>query len=252
MIVYKQPVVTVISYPTFVEPAHLPCKWKGESTNAERLIEYSGRICYMSQGNPAERTTAEYVTNILEQAHGSVTEHANISLLLEGVSRSLTHELVRHRAGFAYSQLSQRYVDSSDCAVVMPPRIQELGNVEQGKWIESMLEALEEYESLVNLLMQHDTSDLDKTSKRKAAREAARSVLPNAVETKIVVTANIRAWRHFLEMRGALGADAEIRKLAIAVLDALYPVAPSGFADYQIEKDPNGRLYIASNKYRKV
>src|SRR4029078_10998681 len=83
----------------------------------------AGRLCYMSQKNPASRATREYLENIKKQGHGSVLEHANYSLLLEGISRSLTHELVRHRAGFAYSQLSQRYVDESEANFVMPPAI---------------------------------------------------------------------------------------------------------------------------------
>src|SRR4051812_31791220 len=77
----------------------------------------------MSQKNPASRATREYLENIKKQGHGSVLEHANYSLLVEGVSRSLTHELVRHRAGFAYSQLSQRYVDESEANFVVPPAI---------------------------------------------------------------------------------------------------------------------------------
>ena len=97
--------------------------WIGESTDGERLAEFAGRLCYMSQHNPASRTTRDYLENIKKQGHGSVLEHANYSLLLEGVSRSLTHELVRHRAGFAYSQLSQRYVDESEACFVVPPAI---------------------------------------------------------------------------------------------------------------------------------
>ena len=86
----------------------MPVQWLGDATDGERLSEFAGRLCYMSQRNPAGRSTHEYIENIKKQGHGSVLEHANYSLLLEGVSRSLTHELVRHRAGFAYSQLSQR------------------------------------------------------------------------------------------------------------------------------------------------
>ena len=99
---YTEPVVTVLARPSFREPAHLPVSWVGESSDGERLAEFAGRICYMSQHNPAQRTTAAYLENIKKQGHGSVLEHANYTLLLEGVSRSLTHELVRHRAGFAY------------------------------------------------------------------------------------------------------------------------------------------------------
>ena len=120
---FAEPVITVLSQPAFSEPSHLPVKWMGESTDGERLAEFAGRLCYMSQKNPASRTTRDYLENIKKQGHGSVLEHANYSLLLEGVSRSLTHELVRHRAGFAYSQLSQRYVDETDANFVIPPAV---------------------------------------------------------------------------------------------------------------------------------
>ena len=105
---FYEPRVTVLARPSFAEPAHLGVAWMGEATDGERLAEFAGRLCYMSQKNPAGRSTREYLENIKRQGHGSVLEHANYSLLLEGVSRSLTHELIRHRAGFAYSQLSQR------------------------------------------------------------------------------------------------------------------------------------------------
>src|SRR5512141_62079 len=121
--IYRQPQITIISRPAFAEPSHLSVNWLGESTDGEKLSEFAGRLCYMSQKNPAGRPTREYLENIKKQGHGSVLEHANYSLLLEGVSRSLTHELVRHRAGFAYSQLSQRYVDESEANFVMPPAI---------------------------------------------------------------------------------------------------------------------------------
>ena len=120
---YTEPVVTLLSRPSFTMPEHLPVNWIGESTDGEQLAEFAGRLCYMSQHNPAKRETREYLENIKKQGHGSVLEHANYSLLLEGVSRSLTHELVRHRAGFAYSQLSQRYVDESQASFVVPPAI---------------------------------------------------------------------------------------------------------------------------------
>ena len=103
MKILRQPTVTLLARPQFTEPAHLPVNWKGTSSDGERLAEFAGRLCYMSQGNPAGRTTAEYLDNILKQGHGSVFEHANYSLLLEGISRSCTHELVRHRAGQAHA-----------------------------------------------------------------------------------------------------------------------------------------------------
>jgi len=120
---YTEPVVTLLSRPSFTMPEHLAVSLIGESTDGEQLAEFAGRLCYMSQHNPAKRETREYLENIKKQGHGSVLEHANYSLLFEGVSRSLTHELVRHRAGFAYSQLSQRYVDESEASFVVPPAV---------------------------------------------------------------------------------------------------------------------------------
>ena len=91
---FTTPRVSVLARPSFAEPAHLPVHWLGDSTDGERLAEFAGRLCYMSQKNPANRNTRDYLENIKKQGHGSVLEHATYSLLLEGVSRSLTHELV--------------------------------------------------------------------------------------------------------------------------------------------------------------
>src|SRR5216117_695194 len=111
--VFRTPRISLIARPQFLEPEHLAVQWRGPGSDGERLAEYAGRLCYMSQHNPVNRTTAEYLENIKKQGHGSVLEHAVYVLLIEGISRSCSHELVRHRAGFGYSQLSQRYVDES-------------------------------------------------------------------------------------------------------------------------------------------
>src|SRR5438034_239611 len=123
MEIFRAPRVTLLARPEFLEPEHLRVEWRGEASPGERLAEYAGRLCYMSQHNPAQRTTAEYLENIKKQGHGSVLEHSVYALLIEGISRSCSHELVRHRAGFGYSQISQRYVDESHAAFVMPTAI---------------------------------------------------------------------------------------------------------------------------------
>jgi thymidylate synthase (FAD) len=233
MRVFTEPTVTLISRPAFTEPAHLQVEWKGDSTDGERLAEFAGRLCYMSQHNPAKRETGEYLENIKKQGHGSVLEHANYSLLLEGVSRSLTHELVRHRAGFSYSQLSQRYVDESEANFVMPPAVIGDANLEQA-WRSQIEQAQAAYVGMVEQLMQRYGWVADKVHRRKMAREAARAVLPNATETKIVVTANARAWRTMLELRSSEAAELEIRRLAVAVLRLLAAEAPSFFSDFEI------------------
>src|SRR5689334_17355857 len=233
MEIFRAPRVTLIARPEFLEPEHLRVQWQGPSSAGERLAEFAGRICYMSQHNPAHRTTAEYLENIKKQGHGSVLEHAVYVLLIEGISRSCSHELVRHRAGFGYSQLSQRYVDESEANFVMPPAIQ--GDLALEKEWEKQAEAAQTaYVAAVEGLMKRYEWVEDKVHRRKMAREAARSVLPNATETKIVVSGNARAWRTMLELRTSEGAELEIRRLAIAVLRALQQEAHALFSDFEI------------------
>ena len=230
---FTEPRVSVLARPAFAEPSHLPVAWLGEGTDGEKLAEFAGRLCYMSQRNPAQRATRDYLENIKKQGHGSVLEHANYSLLHEGVSRSLTHELVRHRAGFAYSQLSQRYVDESQAAFVVPPAVLGDDSLEDA-WRGQMEEALATYVALVEQLMERYAWVADKVHRRKMAREAARGVLPNSTETKIVVTGNARAWRTMLELRASEAAELEIRRMALAVLRVLQHEAPGFFSDFEI------------------
>ncbi len=235
----RQPTVTLMARPQFVEPPHLRVQWKGEASDGERVAEYAGRLCYMSQANPAGRSTAEYLQNILRQGHGSVFEHAVYVLLVEGISRSCSHELVRHRAGFGYSQLSQRYVDESHAAFVMPPAIQGDPALEE-RWTEQVTAAQGAYVAAVQGLMTKYAGVDDRTHRRKLAREAARSVLPNATEVKIVVSANVRAWRTMLELRLGEGAELEIRRMALGCLRVLQQEAPALFADIEIYRAEDG------------
>jgi thymidylate synthase (FAD) len=247
---YTEPQISVLARPAFAEPVHLRVHWLGESSDGERLAEYAGRLCYMSQRNPANRPTREYLENIKRQGHGSVLEHANYSLLIEGVSRSLTHELVRHRAGFAYSQLSQRYVDESQAAFVIPPAI--MGDdALVSQWTTQVEGAQATYVALVEKLVDRYSWVEDKIHRRKMAREAARGVLPNSTETKIVVTANARAWRTMLELRTSEGAEMEIRRMAVAVLRVLQDEAPGLFSDFEIYAAPD-RVEAARIAYHKV
>jgi len=233
MEIFRAPRVTLIARPEFLEPAHLRVQWHGEASPGERLAEFAGRVCYMSQHNPANRTTLEYLENIKKQGHGSVLEHAVYVLLIEGISRSCSHELVRHRAGFGYSQLSQRYVDESHAAFVVPPAM--LGDATlEAAWQAEVTDAQAAYVRAVEALMQRYEWVADKVHRRKMAREAARSVLPNATEVKIVVSGNARAWRTMLELRSGEGAELEIRRMAVACLRVLQREAPALFSDFEI------------------
>ena len=205
--------------------------WQSDtSVAAELLVETAGRLCYMSYAKPRPGGNKQYLSHILQAKHGSVLEHAVFSFLITGISRSLSHELVRHRH-MSFSQLSQRYVDASDSAYVEPLCIAQHPHLHQC-WLHAIQTAHAAYVELSQSLLA--TTPTPNTLSLKAARQAARSVLPNAAETKIVVTANARAWRHFLLLRGSQHADTEIRSLAISLYHQLASLAPNLFADISL------------------
>ena len=224
--------VQVIAQTQFAAPEDVP--WDTDVDGGQALAEFAGRACYQSwsKPNPATATNEGYLRHILEVGHLSVLEHGTVSLYLSGVSRSLTHELIRHRH-FSYSQLSQRYVPERDAAVVEPAVIAEDPELHE-KFLAATDAALAAYAELLEGLEKRFADVPNATLRRKQARQAARAVLPNAVETRIVVTGNYRAWRHFIAMRASEHADVEIRRLAIECLRQLVGVAPAVFADFEI------------------
>ena len=212
--------------------------WQTDTeVGGEALSEMAGRVCYMSYGK-GRKTNREFLGHLVEVGHGSVLEHAVWSFLITGVSRSFTHELIRHRH-FSYSQLSQRYVDESDSDYVEPDVIAEDPAL-HAVWNEAVDAARAAYDRLIAGLQEKYASIEDRTLRRKMARQAARSVLPNATETKIFVTGNVRALRHFIEMRGSEFAEVEIRKVALELLRIMRTEAPSMFGDYTLETMPDG------------
>jgi thymidylate synthase (FAD) len=230
--------------------------WSSDTEIASELLcETAGRVCYMSFARPRPGGNSAYLGHIKESGHGSVLEHAVWNLLVTGVSRSLTHELIRHRAGMGYSQLSQRYVDESVAEYVEPDIIGNDPELHQ-LWLDTVEHAHRGYCQLAEKLAQKIAQDpkcrdLPATDRRKAARQAARSVLPNATETKIFVTANARALRHFMEMRGSRHAEPEIRLLANEVCRIMQKEAPNIFGDYRMLELPDGTFEIETD-YRKV
>lgn len=268
----------------------------------EVLVEVGGRVCYLSFANPRPGGMQAYADNILRSDHTSVLEHAVFTLMVTGVSRSLTHELVRHRHA-SPSQLSQRYVDESVCEVVVPPAMEkevrlamgylstqpgrthlhpaDLSGVDEEvlelamrsttdtevwiglDWLLGMVQSSARYKRMSDYLFNRGKAaaeqvveaahadnfcgtfkllDLQaaRTAARKKAREAARSVLPNATETKIQLTLNAQAARHLFYRRGSKHADPEIRNLAVLVFDRLKADSPNLFQD--ITKLEDGTL----------
>jgi len=217
---------------------------------AEILPEVAGRLCYMSFAKPRPGGNSAYLQHIKEVGHGSVLEHSVWNFIITGVSRSFTHELVRHRAGFGYSQLSQRYVDESVAEYIEPDCIAEDPKLHD-IWKSAVEQAHEAYIRLVDGLQAKFAEVEDRTLRRKLARQAARSVLPNATETKIFVTANARALRHFIELRCNEHAETEIREVAAQVLEIMHREAPNLFGDYQSVPLPDGTR-AATTQFRKV
>lgn len=213
--------------------------WSTDTAVAgEKLCEIAGRVCYMSFAKPRPGGNSAYLDRIIGVKHGSVLEHCVFNFVITGVSRSFTHELIRHRAGFGYSQLSQRYVDESSTDFVEPDCIAD--DAELHEIFKSAVEdAQAAYVKLVRGLEVKFESVEDKTLRRKMARQAARSVLPNATETKIFVTANARALRHFIELRANEHAETEIRIVAARMLDILKKQAPNIFDDYDFVTLPD-------------
>lgn len=224
--------VQLIARTEFAAPPDVP--WDTDAEGGEALVEFAGRACYQSwsKPNPRTATNATYLKHIIDVGHFAVLEHATVSFYITGVSRSCSHELVRHRH-FSYSQLSQRYVPDGDASVVIPPGLEDEPELQQ-----AVLAAADAsrgvYDDVLAKLEAKFADQPNAVLRRKQARQAARAVLPNDTETRIVVTGNYRAWRHFIAMRASEHADVEIRRLAIACLRELNAAAPAIFADFEI------------------
>ncbi|MFI7605421.1 FAD-dependent thymidylate synthase [Micromonospora sp. NPDC049366] len=233
-----QPQVKLIAWTHFEAPDDVP--WSTDAEGGQALAEFAGRACYQSwrKPNPATATNAGYLAHILEVGHLSVLEHGSVTFYFTGVSRSFTHELIRHRH-FSYSQLSQRYVPERDAAMVEPAVIAEDPELHK-KFVAAAEASVRAYTELLEGLEERFADVENATLRRKQARQAARAVLPNATETRIVVSGNYRAWRHFIAMRATEHADVEIRELAVECLRQLQKVAPNVFADFVISALPDG------------
>jgi thymidylate synthase (FAD) len=238
------PQVRLVAWTHFETPDEVP--WSTDAEGGQALAEFAGRACYQSwhKPNPSTATNAGYLRHILEVGHLSVLEHGSVTFYITGISRSLTHELIRHRH-FSYSQLSQRYVPERDAAMVEPEVIAADPELHK-KFVAAAEASVRAYTELLEGLEQRFADVQNATLRRKQARQAARSVLPNATETRIVVTGNYRAWRHFIAMRATEHADVEIRELAVECLRQLQRVAPNVFADFTISALPDGTEIAAS------
>ena len=240
-----------LGFPAYVDdPTWLP--------DSSQLCKTAGQLCYASFG--PRRTTNEnaaaYFKRLTSAGHGSVLEHANFSFLLYGISRSVTHELVRHRAGVGISQISQRYVSGSVLRFVERPEYQD--DPELHTLFEERADrAAAEYEAMADRLLERQEKGValldaeHKTDARKKVQQTARSVLPNETEAPMVFTGNVRALRHIIEMRADGHAESEIRNLAVRIFLCLATVDPILFGDYELHNLPDGTFEVKT-EHRKA
>ena len=227
-------------------------------TPAAALMKTAGQTCYASFGpkRSYNDNAKRYFDNLSSSGHGSVYEHATLSFLCYGISRSNTHEIVRHRAGTAFSQLSQRFVSGKVLRFVERPEYQQHPALHKS-FEERIDRAAREYEEIADelLSLQSEGNQLlsaeAKTDRRKRVQQTARSVLPNETETILVLSANIRSWRHMVEMRTDEHAESEIRDLFFRIFLCLRQTEPLLFEDYDVVEYPDGS-YGAGTDWRKV
>ncbi len=186
-------------------------RFLSDDGSPEALLECAGRVCYRSEpkGDPGRFLKAR-----IREGHESLIEHASVTFEISGISRACSHQLVRHRIA-SYSQESQRYVDMSAPEFVMPRTVAE-DPAAAAIWQEFMAQVVQTYHRLREL---------------GVPKEDARFVLPNATATRIVVTMNFRALRHFFAVRCDRAAQWEIRELALEMLRQVHALAPDVFDD---------------------
>jgi thymidylate synthase (FAD) len=235
--------VQVIGRTEFTPPGDIP--WETDAEGGQALVEFAGRACYEAwdKPNPATATNAGYVQHVLQVGHLALLEHSTVTVYLTGLSRAVAAELVRHRH-LSFSQLSPRHVPEP--AAVVEPAAVAGDPVLHERFLAAADAALAAYAELLEGLEDRFADAPNAPLRRKQARQAARAVLPGALETHLVVTGNYRAWRHFVGMRGSESADPEIRAVALACLRALQEVAGNVFDDFRISALADGTEVAAS------
>lgn len=229
--------------------------WDNETLqyeDAEVISETAGRLCYLSFANPRPGGTKAYLDHIKTVGHGSVLEHSSFSFIITDVPLYFTHELVRHRAGTAYSQMSGRYCDLSKVNFFSPYYV----NKYMPDTFNDMVETASSHytyikETLYDKMMEDPDIDYDNRTIRKIINSEARSVLPQATTTKIFLTANIRALRHMIEMRCSSEAEYVIRQVFNSIFNIVCDEAPNLFSDYEVRGYKDGTKIIETQD-RKV
>lgn len=276
MKIISEPKVTVVAKQTFV--GHPEYLIPSDGNDAVKIGAFAAKGCYDSFGESGRPNETNQLA-ILEHQHGSVLEHINYTLFIEGITRGLSLESNRHRQ-LAVSQRSTRYTAEEDAAIVLDPyytqiaqkhnlfpnedgmydspeNYEELSDNEQAE-IDLLIShtdhawmAIDQYKKEVDILMALNPNNLSGFDLRKWARGKARNILPHALETRITYTGNVRAWRWFIESRSDKHAEPEIRRLANVLLLTLREEAPVYFNDFENVEEYDG-IPVWVPKYRKV
>ena len=235
--------VRVVGRTEFLPPDDVP--WRTDAEGGQALVEFAGRAVYEAwdRAVPATATNEGYARHVLEVGHLALLEHGTVTLYVTGISRAVAAELVRHRH-LSASQLSARHVPERP-AVVEPAAVAADPELHE-RFLAAADAALAAHGALLAGLEERSADAPGAELRRRQARQAARAVLPEALETRLVVTGNYRAWRHFVGMRGSDSADAELRRLALACLHELRGVAPHVFGDFRISTLADGTQAAAS------
>lgn len=272
MKIITKPTVTIIAKQQFLGHPDYPIPADGN--DAVKIGAFAAKGCYDSFGENG-RANEKNQAAILEHAHGSVLEHINYTLFVEGITRGLSLESNRHRQ-LAVSQRSTRYTAEEDAAIVLEPfyatlyekyqtflndpTVDDISgidnfNLDELNFIALHLNALQgsfdSYNTDVNQLMKMNPLKLTGFDLRKWARGKARNLLPHALETRITYTGNLRAWRWFIESRSDKHAEPEIRRLAVEIFNVLKAEVPLYFEDFEVSEVYDG-IDVLTPKYRKV
>lgn len=244
-----RPTFDVAEVMRFLKEEHEEWQRTDNAHPGDNLVEIAGRICYMSFGErQSPRDNAAYIRNLIGNGHESVLEHASWSFILADVSRSFTHQLVRHRVGFSYSQLSQQYHNEEDAETLIPSLVREDPEL-ASRWETVSSAAADAYREIISSLESRTEGLPDELSKKERGRlirSAARGILPGNTATKIFVTANARALRHFFKLRGSLEGDEEMRLVSTALYEVVHEDAPALFADFTLDRLSDGSPVLRS------
>ena len=220
-------------------------------TDADVLTEFAGKSCYMSfdknlnlnLSKVGGRPNSAYIQDgIIGNKHGSVLEHSTVTFFLTNVSRVVTHELVRHRAGTAFSQTSGRYVRSDEVDMYIPHELTKFPGASDV--IKRAVREMEE--NVAELVEITGIEDMTDFGMKKRLTSAFRRLIGNGQANHLVMTANHRAWRHIIEMRTSVHAEEEIRYIMADVAEQLKERFPTIYGD--MTENADGEWVFAHSK----